>query len=150
MKTVASRQESGVRMGVGKFTDLVAWRKNHELVIEIYKVTKNFPREEVFGLTDQLRRAAVSITSNIAEGFGRRTIADKTHFYDMARGSLNEIKNQLLISHDVGYLDKEQFSGLALQADECGKILYGLIKATRGRSDSWLLTTDNCNVKEEK
>ena len=75
------------------FRDLISWQEGHNLVLMIYEVTKTFPREEAFGLTTQLRRAAVSCTSNIAEGFSRLTANDKAHFYTMALGSLTEIQS---------------------------------------------------------
>jgi len=88
------------------FTDLNVWQEGHSLVLKIYKATKSFPREETYSLIDQMRRAASSITSNIAEGFGRQTIKDKIHFYYLAKGSLTELENQILIAKDVGYLDE--------------------------------------------
>jgi len=91
-------QESGK---IKSFMDLDAWKEGHRLVLEIYQITKKFPREELFGLTNQLRRAAVSFTSNIAEGFSRNSYKEKLQFYSMALGSLTEIQNQLLISRDI-------------------------------------------------
>lgn len=117
---------------IRSFTDLVAWQKSHALVVMIYTTTRGFPKEEVFALTSQLRRASVSITSNIAEGFGRRTKADRSHFYDMARASLAEVQSQLLVARDVGYLPSTEFNVLADGAIECHKILTGLINATKG------------------
>ncbi len=126
-------QESGVKSETIKsFTDLVAWQKAHALVVAIYTETREFPKDEVFALTSQLRRAAVSITSNIAEGFGRRTSADRSHFYDMARASLAEVQSQLLVARDVGYLSSNVFTTLADRSVECHKIMTGLIKATKG------------------
>jgi four helix bundle protein len=119
---------------IKSFTDLNAWREAHRLVVEIYKATKLFPAEETFGLTSQIRRAAVSITSNIAEGFSRATDADKTHFYTMAHGSLTELQNQLLIARDVGYLQPAGFTAFANQTVRSHKLLSGLIKATKQRS----------------
>ena len=140
MKTGDRRREAGA----SKFTDLIAWKESHELVIAVYEITRKFPHDETFGLTNQIRRAAVSITSNIAEGFGRRTSADRTHFYDMARGSLNEVRNQLLIACDVEYLSEEDFIKLDNLADKCGKTIFGLIKSTRNlTTDSSLLSTVN-------
>jgi len=80
------------------FRDLRVWQESHSLVLAIYKLTKKFPHDERFGLVDQSRRAAVSITSNIAEGFGRGTARDKKHFYMTAKASLAELQNQLLIA----------------------------------------------------
>lgn len=89
---------------IAAFTDLDAWKEGHQLVILIYMLTKQFPRDEQFGLTSQIRRAVVSITSNIAEGFSRNSYREKLQFYSMALGSLTEVQNQLLIAKDVGYL----------------------------------------------
>jgi four helix bundle protein len=113
------------------FTDLNAWKEGHKLVIEIYKITKKFPREEQFGLITQLRRAVVSITSNLAEGFSRHSYKEKLQFYSMALGSLTEVQNQLLISKDVGYLDKEIFEGVAGQANIVHQLLQGLIRKSK-------------------
>jgi four helix bundle protein len=126
-----SRVTSGAT--IRSFTDLNAWRESHALVVSLYQVTKAFPKEEQFGLTNQMRRAAVSITSNIAEGFGRRTQNDRVHFYDMARASLAELQSQLLVARDVDYLPVDSFQKLAIQAVECHKVLTGLINATRNR-----------------
>src|SRR3989344_5012387 len=93
---------------IKNFTDLLVWQSGHKLVLQIYKITKNFPQEERFGLTDQIRRAAVSITSNIAEGFGRIKYNDKAHFYTMALGSIYEVQNQLMIAKDIGYAAKNE------------------------------------------
>ncbi|MFZ2187343.1 MAG: four helix bundle protein [Candidatus Moraniibacteriota bacterium] len=114
---------------IQSFTGLVAWQKGHKLVLAIYKATKVFPKEEMFGLTNQMRRAVVSITSNIAEGFNRKTAKDKTHFYAMAHGSVAEIQNQLLIARDVQYLNNSEFSQIAEQTILVHKLLTGLIKS---------------------
>ncbi len=82
---------------IRSFTDLNAWKEGHKLVLEIYKFTQKFPKEEQFGLTNQLRRAVVSFTSNIAEGFSRNSYKEKLQFYSMALGSLTEVQNQLLV-----------------------------------------------------
>jgi len=98
---------------ITSFTNLIAWQESHKLVVQIYKVTQIFPKEETFGLTNQIRRATVSISSNIAEGFSRTTLIDKNRFYIMAKGSLTEVQSQLLIARDVNYLKKEIFYELA-------------------------------------
>jgi four helix bundle protein len=90
------------------YRDLVAWQKSIVLVTEIYKATKLFPREEIFGLVSQLRRAAVSIPSNIAEGHGRLSNADRKHFVSQARGSVLELETQILIAHNLGYLSLDE------------------------------------------
>ena len=85
------------------FTDLIAWQESHKLVLLIYEETKKFPKEEIFILTSQMRRAAISITSNIAEGFGRRSYKEKVQFYYLAQSSLTELKNQIITSKDIKY-----------------------------------------------
>lgn len=119
------------RPSARSFTDLIAWQEGHKLVLAIYAKTKDFPKEEIFGLVNQLRRAAVSITSNTAEGFNRKTEKDKLHFYTMAIGSVGEVQNQLLIARDVQYLKQENFSKLAEQSVTVHKLLTGLMKSIR-------------------
>ncbi len=116
---------------IRSFTDLFAWQEGHKLVLMIYKTTEKFPDKEVFGLINQMRRAAVSITSNIAEGFSRNTAKDKYQFYSVAQGSLTELQNQLLISRDVGYLNKELFDELAEQTIVVNKLINGLKRIKR-------------------
>lgn len=116
---------------IKNFTDLLVWRNGHNLVLEIYKLTKKFPREERFGLVDQVRRAAVSITSNIAEGFGRLKYNDKAHFYTIALGSIYEIQNQVLIAKDVGYISKEECDLVINNSISVGKMCSGLIRKTK-------------------
>lgn len=113
------------------FTNLIAWQKSHAFLVELYVVTKKFPREELYSLTDQLRRAGVSITSNLAEGFGRQSKKEKVQFYFLSLGSLTEVQNQLLLSRDVGYLPKKDFDQLALQTIEISKLINGLIKSIK-------------------
>ena len=113
------------------FTDLFAWREGHKLVLLIYEETKRFPKEEVFGLVSQMRRAAISITSNIAEGFGRHGYKEKIQFYYLAQGSLTEIKNQIITAKDIGYTTQEKFKELMDQADVAHKFLQGLIAKSK-------------------
>lgn len=94
---------------IKSFFYLEAWQEGHKLVVLIYRITKQFPKEELFGLTNQLRRAAVSVTSNIAEGFARETACDKNRFHLIAKTSTIEIQNQLIVARDVGYLNEENF-----------------------------------------
>lgn len=114
---------------IKSFTDLIVWRKAHKFVLKIYMVTKSFPAEERFGLIDQLRRASVSITSNMVEGFYRRTINDKTHFYYLSLSSLGEVRNQLLISKDLHYISLELYRSLAEDCLEIKKLLNGFISS---------------------
>lgn len=113
------------------FTDLHVWQQGHILVLEIYRITKDFPKEEQFGLTNQLRRAVVSITSNIAEGFSRNSYKEKLQFYTMALGSLTEVQNQLLIGKDLKYIKEDEFIKLTEQTITVHKILNGLIKKSK-------------------
>ncbi|KKR08578.1 MAG: Ribosomal protein S23 [Parcubacteria group bacterium GW2011_GWC2_39_14] len=115
------------------FKDLEAWKEGHQLVLMIYIVTKMFPKEESFCLTSQLRRAIVSYTSNVAEGFSRRSSKDKAHFYTMALGSLTEVQSQLEIAKDVEYIDVMTFTKLNNQAIIIHKITNGLIKSVKMR-----------------
>ena len=113
---------------ISSFTDLIAWKEGHALVLMAYKVTKKFPREEVFGLTNQIRRAVVSVTSNVAEGFSRFSSNDKSRFYSMAQGSLTEVQNQLIIARDVEYLSAKEYADVADQTILVHKLINGLIK----------------------
>lgn len=116
---------------IKSFTELNAWKEGHALVLMIYRITKKFPKEEIFGLTAQIKRAAVSFTSNIAEGFSRNSYREKSQFYSIALGSLTEIQNQLLVARDVGYLSQKEFIIIAEQTVEISKITNGLIKKTK-------------------
>ena len=113
------------------FTDLEAWRKAHELTLAIYKSTEKFPKAETFGLTSQIQRAAVSITSNIAEGFGRQTIKEKIQFYYQAHGSLTEVKNQLILSKDLGYISEQEFDKIMNALITSHRLLQGLLRKTK-------------------
>ncbi|MBI2268510.1 MAG: four helix bundle protein [Candidatus Blackburnbacteria bacterium] len=116
---------------IKSFTDLNAWKQAHELVLLIYKITKKFPHEEQFGLVNQIRRAVVSITSNIAEGFSRSSYKEKSQFYSMALGSLTEVQNQLLIAKDLKYIAQEEFMEIANKTVAVNKLLNGLIKKSK-------------------
>lgn len=113
---------------ITSFTQLTVWQKGHALVLSVYMCSKKFPREELYSLTDQMRRAVVSITSNIAEGFSRTSAKEKVQFYSIALGSTTEIQNQLLIARDIGYLEKNIFTSLASESVEVQKMLHVLIK----------------------
>lgn len=119
------------RNTIKEFTDLKAWQEAHKLVVLIYKATKSFPREELYSLVDQMRRASVSVTSNIAEGFGRQTYKEKVQFYYQAQGSLVELKNQLILACDVGYIKDHVFKELMTQAKIAHQLLQGLITKSK-------------------
>jgi four helix bundle protein len=116
---------------IRSFADLNSWKEGHKLAVEIYKTTESFPAKEQFGLTSQLRRAAVSVTSNIAEGFSRETAKDKIRFYFMSKGSLTEIQSQLAIARDIGYLKINDFNELAIKSIIVHKLIAGMIKSLR-------------------
>ena len=118
-------------MTIKSFYHLDSWQKSHELVLDIYKKTDDFPKKEQYSLADQLRRAAVSITSNVAEGSSRYGYADKIRFYYMARGSISEVQNQLIIAKDLKYIEKKDFEGLFIQTIEANKLINGLIRSCK-------------------
>ncbi|MEX0930395.1 MAG: four helix bundle protein [Candidatus Paceibacterota bacterium] len=118
---------------IKSFTDLISWQEAHQFVLDVYKETQNFPKEELYSLTNQLRRSVVSVTSNIAEGFARQSAKDKRNFYSMSLGSLAEVQNQLLIARDLQYLKKETFLVLANKSIETRKLVCGLVKSAQSR-----------------
>ena len=118
---------------VQSYRDLVAWNKAMDLVTEIYRVTHNFPKEELFGLMSQLRRAAVSIPSNIAEGKGRLSKGEFRQFLGNARGSLAEVETQILIAQNLNYLDEPEANKLLAMVEEVGKVLNGLLSAVKNQ-----------------
>jgi len=121
---------------IKSFTDLSTWQEAHKLVLAVYSLVKHFPKDEQFGLTSQIKRASVSITSNIAEGFSRETFSDKKHFYVMAHGSLTEVQNQILLAKDVKYISLEDFKQIADQSVIVSKLLSGLIRSTKNKANS--------------
>jgi four helix bundle protein len=110
------------------FRDLIVWQKAHELVLEIYKLTRRFPKEEMYGLTLQFRRAAVSITANIAEGFPKKSNQDKLRYYNIAQGSLSECYYYLILAKDLNYHYDENLFELI---QEIGKLLNSYMKAIK-------------------
>lgn len=116
---------------ITSFSDLKVWQEGHKLVILVYKFTKVFPKEELYSIVDQMKRAVASITANIVEGFGRKSYKEKLQFYYQAKGSLLELKNFLLIAQDVGYLNETSFKALMDQADLVDQLLQGFIKKTK-------------------
>lgn len=105
---------------------LIAWQKGMELVVAIYEITKSFPKEEVYGLVSQLRRAAISVPSNIAEGACDRSVEQFRNYLSIAIGSLNEINTQLELSHLIGYMDAPTHDQMQTVVDECLAVTYGL------------------------
>lgn len=117
---------------IRNFTDLDAWKEGHILVLWVYALLKAFPKEEIFVLVSQMKRCAISITSNIAEGFGRNTYKEKIQFYSIARGSVTELQNQLIIAKDVGFIkNDENYNKIFDQTIKVHKIINGLIKKSK-------------------
>jgi four helix bundle protein len=114
-----------------RFTDLRVWRESHYLSLEIYKLTKDFPSDERFGLTSQLRRAAVSITSNIAEGFNRFSLKEKIQFYSVSLGSVSEVHSQLMLAKDLSYISEIDYKAMDQQIEIVHKAPVALIKSIR-------------------
>jgi len=109
-----------------RFEDLVVWQKAHQFVLAVYRFSGTFPRSEVYGLSSQFRRAAVSIAANIAEGFKKRGLADKLRFYNIAQGSIEECRYYLILAHDLEYGEIVEFTQLL---DEVSKLLEAYSKA---------------------
>lgn len=119
---------------LNSFTELEAWREAHKLAISIYKLTKTFPATDRLGLTSQMQRAALPITSNLAEGFGRESLKDARHFYIMARGSLTELQNQLLLARDVDKITPDTFLTLAEKSVVVHKLINSILRALRSKT----------------
>jgi len=117
---------------VQSYRDLVAWQKAMDLVTEIYRATKEFPKEEIFGLASQIRRAAVSIPCNIAEGRGKSSRKEYIYFLSHARASLLELETQVMIAHNLSYLTKSTAENLLTSTAEIGRIINGLMSALKG------------------
>ena len=120
-------------MGVKNYSDLIAWQKAMELVELIYKATAQFPKEEVYGLTNQLRRAAVSVPSNIAEGQGRGSANDFRRFLAISYGSLREVETQILIAKRLHFLTDAQAERVMTLAGEIGRLINGLSNSLEGK-----------------
>jgi four helix bundle protein len=114
-------------MSVQSYKDLIVWQKALDLVEIIYQVTKTFPKEELYGLTNQLRRAGASIPSNIAEGHARSSTQEFHRFLSIARGSLGEVETQLIIAQRLGYLSKSQLDPILALQTEINKMTNGLM-----------------------
>ncbi len=113
-------------MAVSKFEDLIAWQKARELTRAIYQITKTSPFSRDFALVDQIRRAAISVMSNIAEGFDREGPVEFHRFLVIAKASCAEVRSQLYIASDVGYLDDQKFAEVMALTNETGRVLNGL------------------------
>ena len=113
------------------FQQLEVWKEAHKLVLMVYQITEGFPGDERFGLVSQMRRAAISVPANVAEGFKRRGIQDKIRFYNMAEGSLEELKYFFILSRDLNYLSSNE--DLMAQSETVGRLLNGLITSAERR-----------------
>jgi len=127
-------ETNGEARRVKSYRDLIVWQRAMELCAATYRATATFPEAERYGLVSQMRRAAVSIPSNIAEGHGRLTTNEYRQFLGIARGSLKELETQILIANDLGYLDKTATDACSALADEVGRMLSTLIAALQRRS----------------
>lgn len=121
---------------VRSYRDLLVWQKGMQLVTRVYAVAKAFPRDEVYGLTSQLRRCAVSIPSNIAEGHSRSTRKDFLRFQEISLGSLFELQTQLEIARNLSYLDPDEYQGLENQSREVERMLTSFMRSLKRRNDS--------------
>lgn len=114
-------------MKINSFQDFIVWSKGHTLTLEIYKLTKSFPDEEKFGLSNQIRRSSASICANIAEGY-KKSRKDFLRFLEISEASLEEIKYHLILSKDLGYCSAEHFKRLFDLSEEVGRMLNGLTR----------------------
>jgi four helix bundle protein len=119
------------RPGVSNYKELKVWRKAHAMTLDIYRVTAGFPKEEMYGLTSQMRRASASVGANIAEGCGRRTDGEMGRFLQIARGSASELEYHVLLASDLHFLKKDDFDRLTNQADEVQRMVTGLMQSVR-------------------
>ena len=116
---------------ISSFEQLRVWQYSQDVAVAVYKIVRKFPAEEKFGLSDQLRRSSSSISANIAEGFGRQTSRDKSHFYTIANGSLLETKSHLYLASKLGYISEEQLSELNSIIVSTQKMLNAFIKSVK-------------------
>lgn len=116
------------------YRDLLVWQKAKTLAVRVYRNTESFPRSEIYGLTSQLRRAGISVASNIAEGQGRLTLGEFQHFLGQARGSLLELETQLDIAAELGYLNRESFESLLNESYQVLGLLNRLLESLRTKS----------------
>ncbi|MEG4863537.1 MULTISPECIES: four helix bundle protein [unclassified Microcoleus] len=132
-----------------KFQDLIVWQKSHKFVLGVYKFTSKFPSSELYGLTSQFRRAAVSIAANIAEGFKKQGLADKMRFLNIAQGSLEECRYYLILSEDLNYGNSQS---LILDIEEVSRLLESYYSKIRSRRDNSGLRKENsgCSSQESE
>jgi four helix bundle protein len=118
-------------MAIQSYKEILTWQKAHRLALDVYKLTKLFPKCEEFVLIGQIRRCAISVASNIVEGFARKSLKDSKRFYIIAEGSLEELKYQLLLAKDLGYLTLKDFDTINESAEEVSKLLSSWKKSQR-------------------
>jgi four helix bundle protein len=111
-------------MPIQNFKDIITWQKSHQLTLMVYDLTSKFPKHELFGLVSQMRRCAVSVPSNIAEGYKRKSKNDAVHFYIIAESSLEELRYQLFLSKDLKYINDKEYKIAESLANEVAKLLY--------------------------
>jgi four helix bundle protein len=128
---LASGGGEDLRMAKSSYRNLIVWEKSMDLVEKVYRLTSDFPNREIFGLTQQLRRAVVSIPSNIAEGHGRQSDGDFLRFLRIAQGSLREVETQLLIAGRLDYLNEQASATLLTATEEVGRLLNGFSKSVQ-------------------
>ena len=133
---MASDWKGGGIVAVKQYQDLIAWQRAIALVTDIYKMSSSFPRDEMYGLTSQLRRAAVSVPTSIAEGQGRASSGEFIQFLGHARGSLFELETQVIVAHNLTYLSDAQCEALTAKISELGRILNGLITSVQRRKET--------------
>ena len=129
------------------FRDLKLWDKAHHLTLKVYKVSRDFPRDELYGLTSQIRRASVSIGANLAEGCGRGSDLDFARFLQIAMGSASETEYHLLLAYDLGFLTDERYQDLNQNIQEIKRMLVSLITKLRSTS-SWKISEDKLGYIE--
>lgn len=116
-------------MRIFSFEKLIAWQRGRDLALLIYKTTKGFPKDETFGLTSQMRRCSISIASNLAEGSGRNSFKDKARFSEIAYGSSLELLNQIILSHDLEYINENEYVQIREKITEVNMLIDGLHKS---------------------
>jgi four helix bundle protein len=115
--------DENMKIASKSFEDLLVWQKAHAFVLDVYKTTKEFPKEELYGLTSQFRNSARSVPSNIAEGYKKRGKADKLRFFNIAQGSLEESRYYVILSRDLGYINEEKYLELLKQVIDISQLL---------------------------
>jgi len=113
------------------FRDLIVWQKSHQLVLNIYRITSKFPKEETYSLTSQIRRASVSVPANIAEGFIKKTLANKLNFISHSEGSLEEVRYYLILAKDLEYITLEEYINIETMCEEVSKLINGYSKSIK-------------------